>query len=116
MTDIENEARRRLKEAVDFKPVGLNFTFTREKTPVVEAMCRLLEEFEAYKREVSDELAKLGCWPDTVDLARFILPKPVDPLVEAAKRAWPNISAFQIEQFREAFEHFGYEIREKAGD
>jgi len=42
------------------------------------------ERFDAFRQEVSDELAKLGCWPDTVNLQRFILPAPdPDPLVEA---------------------------------
>lgn len=51
------------------------------------------ERFDAFRREVSDELAKLGCWPDTVNLQRFILPAP-DPLVEAIAAALREASPF----------------------
>ena len=47
----------------------------------IVAHARAIERFDAFRQEVSDELAKLGCWPDTVNLHRFILPAP-DPLVE----------------------------------
>lgn len=47
----------------------------------IVAHARAIEQHEAFKREVSDELARLGCWPDTVNLQRFIIPAP-DPLVE----------------------------------
>ena len=54
----------------------------------IEAHARVIAEFEAFKREVSDavEFDKANyeglCFPR---LSRFILPKPVDPLVEAVK-------------------------------
>lgn len=54
----------------------------------LEAHDATLAEFEAFKREVSDavEFDKANyeglCFPR---LSRFILPKPVDPLVEAVR-------------------------------
>jgi hypothetical protein len=60
------QSQRNVKE--DFGAVG-------------EALCRAIEQHEAFKQEVSDEIVKMGCWPDTVYLQRFILPKP-DPLVK----------------------------------
>ena len=50
------------------------------------AFLRAIEQHEAFRQEVSDEIAKLGCWPDTVDLGRFIIAKP-DPLVEVLDEA-----------------------------
>lgn len=50
----------------------------------IVAHARAIEQHKAFRQEVSDELVKLGCWPDTVNLQRFILPAP-DPLVEAEK-------------------------------
>lgn len=50
----------------------------------IVAHARAIEQHEAFKREVSDEIVKLGCWPDTVDLARFIIAKP-DPLAEVLR-------------------------------
>ena len=61
----------------------------------LEAHDATLAEFDAYKREVSDTVEKLLSRFLTYDripkyavrsaLTRFILPKPVDPLVEAVK-------------------------------
>lgn len=62
-----------------------------------EALCRLIEQHEAFRQEVSDaaELARAGTvecghsetWWALEPLDRFILPKPVDPLVEAMRDA-----------------------------
>ena len=61
-----------------------------------EALCRAIEQHEAFRQEVSDEIAKLGCWPDTVDLGRFIIAKPVDPLVEALDEALWEVSNVKL--------------------
>ena len=47
-----------------------------------EALCRAIEQHEAFRQEVSDAVHKhWGYMPCEFD--RFIIPKPVDPLVEA---------------------------------
>ena len=61
----------------------------RTWNPRYEALCRAVEQHEQFKREVSDAVS--GFWnycrttdtPFPSDLDRFILPKPVDPLVES---------------------------------
>ena len=70
---------------------------------LAEALCRALEahdatlaEFEAFKREVSDSVEHyLDQWRNSIpsrevfacQFGSFILPKPVDPLVEAIREA-----------------------------
>lgn len=71
---------------------------SREDSSLLEAFCRTLEtldatlaEFEAFKREVSDAVEDYyGEYRKDLMhplLRRFILPKPVDPLVEAVREA-----------------------------
>ena len=89
----------------------------RAWNPRYEALCRAIEQHEAFKREVSDAIAKLGCWPDTVNLQRFILPKSVDPLVEALNAVNPDVSHGEgdAELFRAALAKSGLEVREIEG-
>ena len=70
-------------------------------------MRELKERFEAFRQEVSDELAKLGCWPDTVNLQRFILPKP-DPLVEVCREI--GLAPYRPDELRAAIEKRGGKI------
>lgn len=55
----------------------------------IEAHARVIAEFEAFKREVSDAVEDYyGEYRKDLMhplLSRFILPKPVDPLAEAVK-------------------------------
>ena len=60
----------------------------------IEAHARVIAEFEAFKREVSDSVEHyLDQWRYSIpsrevfacQFGSFILPKPVDPLVEAVK-------------------------------
>lgn len=86
MTAIENEARRRLNAGHGREVFGYNDT--RRTSGSVEAMCRLIEQHEAFRQEVSDAVEgfyrdnpyEISCYCD--DLKRFIIPK-TDPLVEA---------------------------------
>ena len=109
MTEIEQKALALVNEVT-----GHNWE-PRESAglPYFKVLCRAIEQHEAFKREVSDEIAKLGCWPDTVNLQRFILPKPVDPLVEA----WNDMlrdskpGEDRLEVFRAALAKSGLEVR-----
>ena len=81
-----------------------------------EALCRVIEQHEAFRQEVSDavEAAKrtYGGHRQAFDqLDRFIVPKP-DPLVEALKQL--KMSYVDAEDFRAALAARGLEIREKA--
>ena len=62
----------------------------------IEAHARVIAEFEAFKREVSDSVEHyLDQWRYSIpsrevfacQFGSFILPKPVDPLVEAIREA-----------------------------
>ena len=112
MTEIEQKALALLNEC-GWGGAHLK----RAWNPRYEALCRAIEQHEAFKREVSDEIAKLGCWPDTVNLQRFILPKPKpDPLVEAWLDAFPGNhredSVEECEKIRAALAKRGLEVRE----
>ena len=86
-----------------------------------EALCRAIEQHEAYKQEVSDaaEMAVEAIveWSDEIDKAeflhQFIIPKP-DPLVEIMEvlnGEWTPDEYAKI--IRAALEARGLEIREK---
>ncbi len=83
----------------------------------IEALCRAIEQHEAFRQEVSDELIKHGFINASIGIGRFIIPAPKpDPLVDAmAELAYiePKLSA---DKLRAALEARGLEIREKNDD
>lgn len=84
MTEIEKKALALVNEVLAEN--GMNNTpHSRIPTAVNSlVLLRAIEQHEAFKREVSDAVEKhWGNMPCEFD--RFILPKPVDPLVEAIK-------------------------------
>ena len=73
------------------------------------------EGFEAFKRDVSDAVEaffEASGFDATKGLIRFILPKPVDPLVEAWDEAWVELSdkPAKLETFRAALAKRGGKI------
>ena len=80
-----------------------------------EALCRALEQHEAFKQEVSDAVEgylNTNDYIPTEPISQFIIPKPKpDPLVETLK----NMDAVmeRLEAWRAALEARGLEIREK---
>jgi hypothetical protein len=85
-----------------------------------EALCRAIEQHEAFKQEVSDvvyrslmSIAK-NCVADAAgDLSSFIIPKPKpDPLVEVMKELVLT-ARMTSSDLRAALEVRGLEIREK---
>jgi hypothetical protein len=86
-----------------------------------EALCRAIEQHEAFKQKVSDvvyrslmSIAK-NCVADAAgDLSRFIIPKPKpDPLVEVLDYVeWPDKYALG-KDISDALDALGFEIREK---
>lgn len=88
-----------------------------------EALCRAIEQHEAFRQKVSDAVeAFISGNADANDyvewhrlqLSRFIIPKPVDPLVEALKQL--GMSYVDADDFRVALAARGLEIREKRND
>jgi hypothetical protein len=87
-----------------------------------EALCRALEQHEAFKQEVSDAVfAYYGSYHNASGepLERFIIGKPKsDPLVEVLNSLWGDSSSHFNDPeagqlFRAALEARGLEIREK---
>jgi hypothetical protein len=126
MTDIEAKALALVNEVREERHYPLWMRISREYPAAfeIEALCRAIEQHEAFKQEVSDaaEMAVEAIveWSDEIDKAeflhQFIIPKPKpDPLEEVLleiDRAimWADICA---EEIRAALDARGLEIREK---
>jgi hypothetical protein len=80
-----------------------------------EALCRAIEQHEAFKQEVSDavvlEYRYVEFTPES--LQRFIIPKPeLEPLEEAIRNLdW--LDEYDAERIRIELDKLGFEIREK---
>ena len=93
MTEIEKKALALLNECAGTEVHGGWGTFDPNLTPCTRALCRAIEQHEAFKQEVSDavELSIDRSGHDGLRaghineyLGRFIIPKPtVDPLAAA---------------------------------
>ena len=90
-----------------------------------EALCRAIEQHEAFQQEVSDALvwyfgSKEGCVSDA--LRDFIIPAPKpDPLADAVESVLSGFESRKhaesyANQIRAALEARGLEIRSKAND
>lgn len=119
MTDIEKKALALLNEC-GWGGAHLK----RAWNPRYEALCRAIEQHEAFKRDVSDAVeAYNDLWRKRTPgrdefmghFIRFILPKPVDPLVEAIQEWWDADGYAHIETFRAALAKRGLEVREIEG-
>jgi hypothetical protein len=76
-----------------------------------EALCRAIEQHEAFKQEVSDALEIYSPESRNPALGRFIIPKP-DPLVEVIA-GWTGGTVLLASDLRAALEARGLEIRSK---
>ncbi len=126
MTDIEQKALA-LVNAVE-KNMGLfKSKALSPDNPAEVALCRAIEQHEAFRQEVSDALMAntretpshvfgLEKW---VDLQRFIIPAPKpDPLVEVLRSVGGDDRDYcdydiYVKEIRAALEARGLEIREK---
>ncbi len=87
----------------------------------IAALCRAIEQHEAFRQEVSDALLRYHA-PSHVPhgLQEFIIPAPKpDPLVKVLeKMGWYNApnAPKDAENFRAALDALGFEIREKNDD
>ena len=132
MTDIEQKALALVNEIE--REEGENELTRRIMRGLIidEALCRAIEQHEAFRQEVSDAvgdtlfMVETHCDGEAVALVsnrlmRFIIPKPKpDPLVEIIGElddgAWGETKAEYADRFRAALEARGLEIREKGND
>ena len=120
MTDIEQKALA-LLNAVE-KKMGLFKTKALSPdNPAEVALCRAIEQHEAFRQEVSDAAEvyeEMGCPMAWEGFEQFIIAKP-DPLAEALLSAWPQYAdrkdacSNDANALRAALEARGLEIREK---
>jgi hypothetical protein len=118
MTDIEQKARDMVLEVLRESELP------REPTPITreywKALCRAIEQHEAFKQEVSDVMTYIKALYPTLprNFNRFIIPAPKpDPLVAAVHEvdtgpAWDSPEDY-CNKIRAALEARGLEIREK---
>jgi len=110
MTEAEKKALALLNEFSDYEVPDLD---EAQYSTAIQALCRAIEQHEAFKREVSDaiELNWSGSnFGPPAHLVRFIIPKP-DPLVEV----WDHMIVtgnFGPLAFRAAIEARGLTITE----
>ena len=116
MTEIERKALALLNEVqieMHGNPGWYEGCNRTNATPV-EALCRALEQHEAFRQEVSDAVEKLLAWPSirsqaiiASSLARFIIAKP-DPLVEVCREI--GLAPYRPDELRAAIEKRGGKI------
>ena len=92
MSDIEQRARDALNEVARERRHGLwHPTWSRDIDASLETVCRLIEQQDAFAREVSDMAKQVSVFINSTNpehprgqcgiaLSRFILPDPVDPI------------------------------------
>lgn len=101
MTPIEQQALALINEVALERDCIQIIGLDRKYRFTDEAICRLIERHEAFKQEVSEACGLVDMMIGQVFfsekgnarhvLSRFILPGPVDPLVEAMEQAgWRN--------------------------
>ena len=121
MTDIERKALELVNEvrAERNQDLWRDVGDRKGYGMVLEALCRAIEQHEAFRQEVSDAVEKWDSnWnyrnaPYRDELLRFIIPKP-DPLVEVLSEA--GYTYLEADKLRAALAKRGLEIREKSDD
>ena len=115
MTDIEQKALALLNEVRDERGFRLNVEMQREDM-AQEALCRAIQQHEAFRQEVRDAVVKAthtmaaGKLVEASGiLAAFIIAKP-DPLVEVLRDMGYSKNADVADDFRAAIEKRGGKI------
>jgi len=122
MSDIEAKALALVNKVSDNKHTDARSIHeVYSAVALSTALCRAIEQHEAFKREVSDAVTALldrflgdGLSQGVINghLHQFIIPKPKpDPLEQALKNM--DVVMERLEAFRAALEARGLEIREK---
>ena len=125
MTDIEAKALALVREVLAERDLSDKRAVRREVSPYTEALCRALEQHEAFKQKVSDAVQdyhQAGRPEIYFGFDHFIIPKfKPDPLVEAYNEALPETAAVHGKEtvqhicnlLRAELDALGFEIREK---
>ena len=119
MTDIEAKALALVREVLTERDLSDKRAVRREVSPYTEALCRTIEQHEAFKQEVSDAVEAYLKWSDECLLARwdgfdrFIIPKPKPDPLEEAIAGWTGGTVLLASDLSIALEARGLEIREK---
>jgi hypothetical protein len=113
MKHTEQKALALVNEAAE----GLYYEpddFETERRDVFKALCRAIEQHEAFKQEVSKVMTYIKALYPTLptDYDRFIISKP-DPLVEVLDDLGWFSGEEEVGNLRAALEARGLEIREK---
>jgi hypothetical protein len=122
VTDIEQKALVLLSEVnkeIHGNP-GWYEGCNRTNASPVEALCRAIEQHEAFRKEVSDAAEvyeEMGCPMGWEGFEQFIIRKP-DPLVKVLNEishegGFDNFNHY-AHRLRAALEARGFEIREKS--
>ena len=118
MTDIEQKALALVNAFRAERGWATHTNFSRYDETMAEALCRAIEQHEAFRQEVSDEMEAYSKRCKSMGLQfpllleRFIINADVpDALVDV----WGDLftKGYNLEQFRAALEARGLEIREK---
>ena len=123
MTDIEQKALALVQEVQGFE-CGVSIYHVHNAKLLRQALCRAIEQHEAFRQEVSDAVER---WTIEYllgnslrkDMAQFIIPKPVDQLAKVLKKldlSDEKEARHYAEWVRNELDELGYEIREKAGE
>jgi hypothetical protein len=110
MTDIEAKALALVREVLAERNLSDKRAVRREVSPYTEALCRAIEQHEAFKQKVSDAIEDVTNrdLPVAV-LRRFVIED--DPLVDVVARlGW---GSDYVPVVRATLDFFGLEIREK---
>ena len=94
---------------------GSTFTSLTRDSSAIEALCRAIEQHEAFRQEVSDVVEEYCKGHGIPNYDRFIIPKP-DPLVEALNESGVILAGPVAKDLRAALEARGLEIRGKNDD
>jgi hypothetical protein len=127
MTDIEAKALALVNELLAERELPLKLQMCRLSQAQDEALCRAIEQHEAFRQEVSDvavsalamyrRVDAVGC-KTAQDLRALVITKP-DPLAEAMIE-WFSMKGLSngdhANNLRAALEARGWEIREKGND
>lgn len=109
MTSIETQAALLLQSSPALEGYPLTYDISRAHAmqavvTALEQKAALQAEFDQHKRDVSDVISELSSEYTSMGLyyadklKRFILPKHVDPLVEAWLAVWPGDTRHDAEE------------------
>lgn len=100
MTDTEQKALALVNEVARERGYKYESVFLDRAFAESEALCRAIGQHEAFRQEVSDAVEHFKrCYPDYKHASlfdRFIIAKPVDPLVEALDEALWEVSNVKL--------------------